>query len=117
LNPVLAEVIRGGAVESRHRGAVVAKNADGKTVLSIGDTSALVFPRSSLKPLQVIPLVESGAVEQFGISESELALACASHNSAGLLCHSIKKRQKRFCALAAALVASYIIVPVNMWEC
>jgi len=80
LNPVLAEVIRGGAVESRHRGAVVAKNADGKTVLSIGDTSALVFPRSSLKPLQVIPLVESGAVDKFGISESELALACASHN-------------------------------------
>ena len=80
MNPVLAEVIRGGAVESRHRGAVVAKNADGKTVLSIGDTDALVFPRSSLKPLQVIPLVESGAVDKFSISESELALACASHN-------------------------------------
>ena len=80
MNPVLAEVIRGGAVESRHRGAVVAKNADGKTVLSIGDTDALVFPRSSLKPLQVIPLVESGAVDKFSISEAELALACASHN-------------------------------------
>ena len=80
MNPVLAEVIRGGAVESCHRGAVVAKNADGKTVLSIGDTGALVFPRSSLKPLQVIPLVESGAVDKFSMSEAELALACASHN-------------------------------------
>ena len=80
MNPVLAEVLRGGAVESCHRGAVVAKNADGKTVLSIGDTDALVFPRSSLKPLQAIPLVESGAVDKFSMSESELALACASHN-------------------------------------
>jgi len=80
LNPVLAEVIRGGTVESRHRGSVVAMNADGKTVLSIGDTDALVFPRSSLKPLQVIPLLESGAFDKFSMSESELALACASHN-------------------------------------
>lgn len=80
MNPVLAEVIRGGVVESRHRGAVVALNADGKTLLSLGDTDALVFPRSSLKPLQAIPLVESGALDQFGVTDKELALACASHN-------------------------------------
>lgn len=80
MNPVLAEVIRGGAVESRHRGAVVALNAEGKTVLSLGDTDALVFPRSSLKPIQVLPLVQSGALEHFSISQQELALACASHN-------------------------------------
>lgn len=80
MNPVLAEVLRGGAVESCHRGAVIAMNADGKTVLSVGNTNALVFPRSSLKPLQVIPLVESGAADQFDLTESELALACASHN-------------------------------------
>ena len=80
MNPVLAEVLRGGVVESRHRGTVVAVNADGKTVLSLGDTDELVFPRSSLKPLQVIPLVESGAVDQFQLSQQELALACASHN-------------------------------------
>ncbi len=81
MNPVLSEVMRGGIVESRHRGSVIALNADGKTVFSLGDTNALVFPRSSLKPLQVIPLVESGAVERFCISDRELALACASHNA------------------------------------
>ena len=81
MNPVLAEVIRGGVVESSHRGAVVALNADGKTILSLGDTDALVFPRSSLKPLQVVPLVESGALDQFKVTDKELALACASHNA------------------------------------
>lgn len=80
MNPVLAEVTRGGAVESQHRGAVVAMNVDGKILLSLGDTEAMVFPRSSLKPIQVIPLFESGAVDRFNLTEHELALACASHN-------------------------------------
>ncbi len=80
MNPVLAEVIRGGIIESKHRGSVIALNASGKRLLSVGDTEALVFPRSSLKPLQVIPLVESGAIDTFGLGDRELALACASHN-------------------------------------
>ncbi len=80
MNPVLVDVLRRDTVESRHRGAVVAINAEGKTVLSLGDTEALVFPRSSLKPLQAIPLLESGAVERFAMSDQELALCCASHS-------------------------------------
>lgn len=80
VNPVLVDVCRGQTVESRHRGAVIAINAQGKTLLEMGDTEALVFPRSSLKPLQVIPLVESGAADHFAMTEQELALACASHS-------------------------------------
>lgn len=95
MNPVLAEVIRGGIVESHHRGAVIAVNTDGKTVLSLGDTDALVFPRSSLKPLQVIPLVESGAVERFSISDKELALACASHNAEAMHVEVLQHWMKR----------------------
>ena len=95
MNPVLAEVIRGGEVESRHRGAVVAVNVDGKTVLSLGDTDALVFPRSSLKPIQVIPLVESGAIDKFDISQKELALACASHNAEAMHIEVLLRWMKR----------------------
>ncbi len=80
MNPVLVDVLRRDTVESRHRGAVVAINAQGKAVLSLGDTNALVFPRSSLKPLQAIPLLESGAVERFAVTDQELALSCASHS-------------------------------------
>jgi L-asparaginase II len=79
-NPVLVEVTRGGAVESRHRGAFAVVDADGRVVLSAGSVAAPVFPRSAVKPLQALALVESGAAEAFELSDAELALACASHN-------------------------------------
>ncbi len=81
MNPVLVEVFRNQQIESRHRGAVVAIDANGKRLLEIGDVETLVFPRSALKPFQAIPLVEDGAVDHFAMSSAELALSCASHNA------------------------------------
>ncbi len=78
-NPVLVEVTRGGAVESRHRGSAVIVDAQGKVVARWGDAARPVYPRSAVKPLQAIPLVESGAAEAFGLGDPEIALACASH--------------------------------------
>ncbi|WP_068317935.1 asparaginase [Polycladidibacter hongkongensis] len=79
-NPVLVEVIRGNSVESRHRGAIAIVDETGATVHAIGDVSASVFPRSAVKALQAIPLIESGAAEALDFDEAELALACSSHN-------------------------------------
>jgi len=79
-NPVLVEVWRGPLVESRHRGAVAVSDADGATVFALGDVTAPVFPRSAIKALQALPLVESGAAERYGLSDEELALACSSHS-------------------------------------
>ena len=79
-NPVLVEVTRGPLLESRHRGAVAVCDADGKTALAVGDVSAPVFPRSAVKALQALPLIEQGAAERFGLNDEELALACASHS-------------------------------------
>lgn len=79
-NPVLVEVLRGGIVESRHRGAVCVVDADGRTAFKLGDVSAAVFPRSAVKAIQALPLVESGAADAYGFGHRELALACASHN-------------------------------------
>jgi L-asparaginase II len=78
-NPVLVEVLRGGLVESRHRGAVAVVNADGATVLALGDVAQPVYPRSAVKPLQALPLIESGAADRYGFGDQEIALACASH--------------------------------------
>ena len=78
-NPVLCEVTRGNRIESRHRGAVVVVDADGSVVLSLGDVDAPVFPRSAVKAVQALPLIESGAADAFGFGDRELALACASH--------------------------------------
>ncbi|SCW30953.1 asparaginase [Rhizobium mongolense subsp. loessense] len=79
-NPVTVEVTRGSLVESRHRGTVVAVDGDGKVVFGLGDIDAGVFPRSSCKAMQALPLVESGAADAYGFGNKELALACSSHN-------------------------------------
>src|SRR5580704_6470734 len=79
-DPVLVEVWRGPLVESRHRGAVAVADADGKLVLSVGNVATPVFPRSAVKALQALALVETGAADRYGLSDEELALACASHS-------------------------------------
>src|SRR6478736_1257111 len=78
-NPVLIEVVRGALTESRHRGAIAVVDADGPTVLALGDVARPVYPRSAVKPLQALPLLESGAADRYGFGDRELALACASH--------------------------------------
>jgi L-asparaginase II len=78
-NPVLVELLRGPLVESSHAGALAVVDADGKTALALGDVERLVFPRSAVKALQALPLVESGAAERYGFGDEELAIACASH--------------------------------------
>jgi len=79
-NPVLVEVLRGGFVESFHRGAVAVVDAAGKPVLTLGDVSAPIFPRSAVKLMQALPLIESSAADRYGLSNEELALACSSHS-------------------------------------
>ena len=66
-NPVLVEVLRGALVESRHRGAVAVVDADGGRVLALGDVERPVYPRSAVKALQALPLVESGAADRYGL--------------------------------------------------
>ena len=79
-NPILVEVLRGALVESRHRGTIAVVDAAGKRRFTIGDVGRAVFPRSSVKLIQALPLVESGAADAYGFGAAELALACASHS-------------------------------------
>lgn len=79
-NPVLVEVTRGHMIESRHRGSVAVVDAEGSSVLEIGDAGTSVFPRSAVKSIQALPFVESGAADAFGFGNREIALACASHS-------------------------------------
>ena len=78
-NPILVEITRGELVESFHRGAVAVADAQGLRFV-LGDVETPVYTRSSLKPIQALPLVECGAAEAFGVSDAEVALACASHS-------------------------------------
>jgi L-asparaginase II len=79
-DPVLVEVLRGSLVESQHRGAVAVVDVEGSTVLAVGDVARPIFPRSAVKPLQALPLIESGAADRYAFGDTELALACASHS-------------------------------------
>ncbi|GAA0597942.1 asparaginase [Caenispirillum bisanense] len=74
-------LFRADVAESRHPMMGVVCTPDGSVVRAWGDDpDAVVFPRSALKPLQALPLVESGAADAFAVTDEELALACASHN-------------------------------------
>lgn len=79
-NPILTEVLRGGIVESRHRGSISVFDGQGRSVISVGEVSKPVFPRSACKLIQALPFVESGAAEAYGFGNKELSLVCASHS-------------------------------------
>ena len=76
----LVRVMRGGRVESIHRGHVAVVDASGRLLAWAGEPRLLVFPRSSYKPFQTIPLVESGAWDRSGLGDEALALVAGSHS-------------------------------------
>jgi len=73
-------------VESVHRGAAVVVDGRGGTIAEFGNVARPIYPRSAIKPLQALVLVESGALEHFQFGLKEIALACASHS--GEACHT-----------------------------
>ncbi|KEP70398.1 asparaginase [Thioclava sp. BHET1] len=79
----MIELWRGGIRESVHTGHAVVFGPGG-IELAWGDPEAVIFPRSSVKMIQALPLLESGAADAAGLSESHLAFACASHSGAAL---------------------------------
>jgi L-asparaginase II len=78
----MAELWRGGLLESTHAGHAVIWGPGGIEA-SWGDPAAIIFPRSSCKMIQALPLVESGAADAVGLTPAHLAFACASHQGEG----------------------------------
>jgi L-asparaginase II len=84
---VLAEVVRSGFTESRHRGAVAGLAADGTVRIDLGETGIPVFPRSSNKPLQAAGMLRCG----LDLDGELLALAAASHSGEDFHVHGVRK--------------------------
>lgn len=83
--PLTVAVTRGdNIIESRHAVHAVVMSGDKKIIAAYGDAQRLTFTRSTLKPLQAIALLESGAAAAAQLSDAEIALACASHNGEAL---------------------------------
>lgn len=74
------QVTRGKSVESKHYVKAVIVSSDGGIVNSWGDYEQPVYPRSAIKAIQALPLIEAGGHETYGFSEEEIAICCASHN-------------------------------------
>ena len=79
----MIEFWRGGILESVHTGHAVVFGPGGIEA-AWGDPDAVIFPRSSVKMIQALPLIESGAADAAGLSERQLAFACASHSGAAI---------------------------------
>jgi len=77
--PILVEVRRGAIVESRHRGAIAVAGPDARLIAGLGDSAFITSTRSTIKPIQAIPFITSGAADHFSVDERELAVVCASH--------------------------------------
>ncbi|GAB4193743.1 MAG: asparaginase [Thalassobaculales bacterium] len=78
--PIAVEVTRGGMVESFHRCIAAVVDASGRVLHRWGDIERPIYPRSAIKPLQTLALLETGAAERFGCGDDEVTLACASHH-------------------------------------
>ena len=81
---LLTEIWRGPIAESVHLGHAVICGPGGQIVEAWGDPHVQIYPRSSSKMLQALPLIESGAADAAGLGPEQLALACASHNGAAI---------------------------------
>jgi L-asparaginase II len=78
----MVEIWRGGRIESTHAGHAVVMDGRGQVVMAWGDPGALIYPRSSCKMIQALPLVQSGIGAN--LTDRHLALACASHQGAAI---------------------------------
>lgn len=88
--PIVAEVYRGNAVESCHRGSAVVIDQRGRQLFACGDLQRAIFPRSALKPLQVLPLLEANT-GNIPLDSQQIALACASHNGESIHVESVNR--------------------------
>lgn len=73
-------VYRASGVEAVHAGAIAVVDGGSRLTHALGDPEQVFFSRSSIKPLQALPLVEAGGLERYGFGEEQLALCTASHN-------------------------------------
>lgn len=84
----LVEIWRGDLLECVHQGHAVICDDTGQIVEAWGNPAALIYPRSSCKMVQALPLLESGA--GIGLTDEQLALACASHQGAAVHTDRVK---------------------------
>ncbi len=77
--PAVARVLRGGRLESAHRGLAAVVDSEARILASLGEAGRPVFLRSAAKPFQALPLLQAGGERAFRLGDEDIALICASH--------------------------------------
>ena len=80
----LVELTRGELNESIHFGAFVVVDSSGRILPHEGNPDLLTYPRSSMKPFQALPFIESKGAQAYDFSSQEIAIMCASHSGTNL---------------------------------
>ncbi len=111
----LAVVTRDHYIESIHYGYVCIVNSSGEVIYNLGDYNTRIFFRSSAKPIQAIPLIQSGAAEALGFSNKEIAIACASHSGQKIHQETVEEILKKL-ALAEDNLHCGIMTPYSEEE-
>ncbi len=89
------ELTRGGIVESIHHGAVAVADPSGALYAWWGDAQAVTFLRSSAKPFQALPILESGAADHYQLSLEQIAVICSSHSGTDEHVRTVSSIQER----------------------
>lgn len=92
--PIL-EVTRGRVVEAIHFGSIAVVDSTGKLLHSLGDPDMVAFLRSAAKPFQILPFIERGGLEHFKFTQKELAISCASHETAQMHLDAVRDMQAK----------------------
>lgn len=100
----VVELTRGGLVESLHAGALAIADNQGRLIASYGDPDVVTFMRSSAKPFQALPTIETGAAQVYDLTPREIALTCASHQGRDMHAETAASIQEKIGASEADLM-------------
>ncbi len=80
MSEILVKEYRGSIVENVHKGDIAILTKENKLESYCGDIDKVVYYRSTAKPLQVLPVITSGAADYYKFNDKEIALMAASHS-------------------------------------
>jgi len=111
----LAVLTRSGYVESIHYGYICVVDSSGKIIKEIGDSNTKIYFRSSAKPIQAVPVIESGASQHFGFTKKEISIMCSSHSGQIMHQDTVTEMLKKIGEEANVLKCG-IMIPYNKEE-
>ena len=104
----IAAIVRGGVVETIHRGVVAVVDVGGDLLGAVGDPETYVLLRSSAKPFQAAAAVAGGVAEAFALTDEEIAVMAASHSGAAAHVEVVERLLARADIPAASLVCGSV---------